>query len=170
MTSSEFRSDYRDINFIGKYKIANLNFYYLNWSKAPSKTWIQTGFLKIIFEIRLAPNRSNRIENTMFQKKGRKHHKNPFEVFNLISSSYFTKLAPNHFNLIEKIMYEKKEENITKTHSRYFIKKRLFKLPESVKVVEANSKLLSFTFVRHPFSRIVSAYYDQVAKLTIRLN
>jgi hypothetical protein len=61
-----------------------------------------------------------------------------------------------------KIISVFQDENITMTNSRQFIKKRLFFLPNDVSVVDANSRLLSFSFVRHPFARIVSAYNDQM--------
>ena len=42
------------------------------------------------------------------------------------------------------------------------IRKRLFTIENGSSIREANSKLLSFVFVRDPISRIISAYYDKM--------
>ena len=53
------------------------------------------------------------------------------------------------------------KEGFKQDEIRPEIKRRMFQLEDS-SIREANQKLISFTFVRDPFDRLVSCYYNKM--------
>ena len=58
------------------------------------------------------------------------------------------------------------EHKIIQTVNRLFLMQTTYNKPRDISLNQANNMLVTFAFTRHPFSRLVSSYYNKVARVT----
>ena len=63
---------------------------------------------------------------------------------------------------MDRFIPQLRREKYGVSQRRPEMRRRLFHLQHDVSFLEANKKLFSFVFVRDPFQRIASAYYDKM--------
>ena len=65
---------------------------------------------------------------------------------------------------VVRFIFQLRRANYGVSQWRPEMRKSLFHLQHDVSFLEAQKKLFSFVFVRDPFQRIASAYYDKMSR------